>query len=133
MILCCGSVASTSFFGRVKKFASNLDISSFRKWAPLALIVLRFFFSDQKASMLKRSFGIFDHAAAIYGQPELELALDADLGGEAYIFLHKLTPRRYQGYYHHREIYTTDLSLPQSDCLWSLSMPPYFLRDAARV
>ena len=78
MILCCGSVASTSFFGRVKKFASNLDISCFRKWAPLAVLVLRFFVCDQKASILKRSFGIFDHAAAIQGQPEFELALDAD-------------------------------------------------------
>jgi hypothetical protein len=78
MILCCGSVASTSFFGRVKKFASNLDISCFRKWAPLAVPVLRFFVGDQKASILKRSFGIFDHAAAIQGQPEFELALNAD-------------------------------------------------------
>jgi hypothetical protein len=78
MILCCGSVASTSFFGRVKKFASNIDISCFRKWAPMAVPVLPFFVCDQKASILKRSFGIFDHAATIQGQPEFELALDAD-------------------------------------------------------
>ena len=57
-------MASTLFFGRVKNFASNLDISCFRKWAPLVALASRFFVCDQKTLVLKHSSEIVDYAAA---------------------------------------------------------------------
>ena len=56
-------MASASFLEMLKKLASKIETSSFKKWAPCVILVFRFFEGDQNASILNRSGGILDHAA----------------------------------------------------------------------